>query len=63
VDGRLSSRELGLEILVHEGHLRFRDPATGTLLPTRRERADTLVAEVERLRTEVERLRRGSRES
>jgi Uma2 family endonuclease len=71
VEDRLSSRVLGLDLLVREGHLRFLDPRTGALLSTRSERADAadararaadaraaaLAAEVERLRAENERLR------
>lgn len=59
VDGRLSSSELGLDVLVHDGHLRFRDPATGALLPIRRERADAerQRADAERQRADAERQR------
>ena len=70
-DGRFTSRVLGLELERHGTDLRFRDPATGELLPTPRERADaeahrasaeaeradTAEAEVVRLRRELARLR------
>jgi len=64
-DGRFTSRVLGLELERHGTDLRFRDPATGELLPTETERANTAArrasAETERAdtaETEVARLRR-----
>jgi Uma2 family endonuclease len=69
VKGRLPSKELGVDLLVKERHLRFLDPKTGAILPTLRERAeierqradderrraDALADEVARLRAEIER--------
>ncbi len=51
--GRLSSRELGLELEALGRHLRFSVPNAGDPLPTREE-------EVRRLRAELERLRGGA---
>ncbi|QDU22478.1 Uma2 family endonuclease [Urbifossiella limnaea] len=69
--GRFTSRVLGLGLERHGTSLRFRDPATGELLPTPTERADaeshrasaeavradTAEAEIARLKRELARLR------
>ncbi|MBI3273120.1 MAG: Uma2 family endonuclease [Planctomycetes bacterium] len=71
--GRLPSHELGLELGVVAGHLRFFEPGAAEPLPTRAERAEREArradaerkraetehrrAETERLRAEAERLR------
>jgi Uma2 family endonuclease len=67
VGAELESEVLGLHLVVHEGWLRLRDPATGALVPIQtegqeaylRERAARLAAEEEitRLRAELARLR------
>ena len=38
-DGALASERLGLELTIHDGDLRFRDPRTGRRLPTPAEEA------------------------
>jgi len=58
VDGRLPSSVLGLH-LERSGHqLRFHDPATHALLPTRSERIAAEAAARRRVKSENERLRR-----
>jgi hypothetical protein len=54
--GRLPSRELGLELGVEEGHLRFFVPGADSPLRTRRERAEAEAAraEAESARAEAE---------
>ncbi|MBI2373716.1 MAG: Uma2 family endonuclease, partial [Deltaproteobacteria bacterium] len=56
--GGLESRQLGLQLFVHEGHLRFRDEL-GRVLPTRSERAEQerARAEQEKARAEQEKAR------
>jgi Uma2 family endonuclease len=63
--GRLASAELGLELAVADGHLRFFEPGAATPLPTAheivlaaRDRATRAEDELARLRAELERLRR-----
>jgi Uma2 family endonuclease len=68
VNGRLPSKVLGLHLERHGRELRLYDPATGQWLPTPRERAEQVEAalearrqaeaENERLRRELEELRR-----
>lgn len=58
VAGRLPSALLGLHLERDGVELRLFDPATGRRLPTPRERAAEARAENERLRQEVEALRR-----
>lgn len=55
-NGRLTSRELGLEIGVDGRHVRFFAPGAVSPLPTRGERADRAEEELRRLRAELERL-------
>lgn len=64
--GRLLSQELGLELGLLDGHLRFFLPGDAAPLPTaaeqlgqERQRAASAEAEVVRLRAELERLRGG----
>jgi len=73
-DGRLFSQQLGLELAVIEGHLRFFVPGATQPLPTDAERADQAQSradqeqsradqaerELARLKAELERLRGGS---
>ena len=56
--GRLPSAVLGLHLERAGTELRLFDPATGQRLPTTRERAEQAEAEVQRLRRELEELRR-----
>ncbi|MBX9584423.1 MAG: Uma2 family endonuclease [Gemmataceae bacterium] len=56
--GRFRSRVLALDLMRVGTDLRLIDPATGDRLPTPAERAADAEAEVERLRRELERLRR-----
>jgi Uma2 family endonuclease len=58
VQGRLPSRVLDLHLAADGNLLRLHDPATGRWLPTDRERIRQAEAEVERLRRQVEELRR-----
>jgi Uma2 family endonuclease len=58
VAGRVPSARLGLHLERSGTELRLFDPATGRHLPTRAERAAEAEAEAERLRREVEELRR-----
>ena len=53
--GRLPSEVLGLDLHVHDGELRFRDPATGEDLNTYDEAEDGRVAEKHRADAEKER--------
>lgn len=55
--GRLVSHELGLELGVQDGHLRFYLPGTSEPLPTRMERSVRAEAQVRRLQAEIERLK------
>ncbi len=57
--GRLSSPELGLELVTVGRHLRFYAPGATEPLPTRVERADNAEEENRRLRAELNRLRGG----
>jgi Uma2 family endonuclease len=56
--GRLSSRVLGLHLERVGKTLRLFDPVAGKLVPTPKERIEQVEAENERLRQEVEELRR-----
>ena len=58
VADRLPSRELGLHLERHERRLKFFDPATGVWVPTLQESREAALAEAERLRQELETLRR-----
>lgn len=58
VDGRMVSRKLGLVLEPDGEELRLVDPVTGVRLPTHQERLRAAEAEAERLRREVEQLRR-----
>lgn len=65
VNGRLPSEVLGLHLQREGTELRFHDPVTGRMLPTRKEKLDAQQAEIdakdaetERLRLEIEELRR-----
>jgi Uma2 family endonuclease len=62
VHGRLPSRVLGLHLERHGGDLRLYDPEKGEWLPTAQERAARAEEEVERLRHELEDLRRRPRQ-
>lgn len=57
--GRFRSKAVGLDLERDGTQLRLHDPATGDRLPTPAERAAEAEAEVERLRRELEALRRG----
>ncbi len=64
--GRLPSLELGLELAVVNDHIRFFEPEAQAPLPTRAERAEQergraerAEQELERLKAELERVRRG----
>ncbi len=63
VDGRLPSKVLGLHLERNGAELRFHDPKTATWLPTPREARARAEAEVERLRRELESLRRQQKKS
>jgi hypothetical protein len=56
--GRLPSRALGLQLERIGKTLRLFDPAANRLLPTAKERVEHAEAENERLRQEVDELRR-----
>lgn len=58
IEGRLPSAVLGLHLERVGLELRLHDPASGQRLPTSRERAKQAEAEAERLREELEALRR-----
>ena len=61
-NGRLTSEQLGLELLAGGLYLRFLDPTTGELIPTPEEvekARQSAEAEVARLRAELEALRSG----
>jgi hypothetical protein len=55
---RLPSLQLGLELAIIVGHVRFFLPGATTPLPTREERAERVEREAARLREELENLRR-----
>jgi Uma2 family endonuclease len=63
VAGRLPSKVLGLHLERNGQELRFYDPRTGEWLPTPAEARASAEAEVERLRREVEALRRQQKKS
>jgi Uma2 family endonuclease len=63
VAGRLPSKVLGLHLERKGQELRFYDPRTGEWLPTPVEAREKAEAEVERLRREVEALRRQQKKS
>lgn len=58
VKGRLPSKVLGLHLEQHEGDVRLYDPLTRGWLPTPVERAEQAEAEAERLRRELQDLRK-----
>ncbi len=58
VRGRLPSKVLGLRLERHGSELRLFNPSTGEWLPTFQERAGKVETEVERLRRELEQMRR-----
>jgi hypothetical protein len=59
VNGRLPSDALGLHLERSGQKLKLWDPARGSWLLTPRERAEAAEAENERLRREIEAIRRG----
>ncbi|MBI2376366.1 MAG: hypothetical protein HYV07_20395, partial [Deltaproteobacteria bacterium] len=58
-NGRVTSQNLGLDLGVVEGQLRFFDASAGMMLPTKTEllAAETARADAERARAEAERTR------